>query len=40
MRLALVAMTGEMGYPSALSAKEWGFYDVLFEGKAFRLPRP
>jgi 2-methylcitrate dehydratase len=31
--LALIALTGEMGYPSALSAKTWGFQDVLFKGK-------
>jgi 2-methylcitrate dehydratase len=37
VRLALIAMTGEMGYPSALSAKTWGFYDVLFDGKPFSL---
>jgi 2-methylcitrate dehydratase len=35
-----MALQGEMGYPSALSAKTWGFYDVLFHGKAFRLRRP
>jgi len=35
VRLALIAMTGEMGYPSALSAKTWGYYDVLFKGKEF-----
>jgi 2-methylcitrate dehydratase len=29
-----------MGYPSALSAKTWGFYDVLFKGKPFSLPQP
>ena len=40
VRLALIALTGEMGYPSALSAKTWGFYDVLFKGKAFSLPQP
>jgi 2-methylcitrate dehydratase len=40
VRLALIAMTGEMGYPSALSAKTWGFYDALFGGGAFRLQRP
>jgi 2-methylcitrate dehydratase len=40
VRLALMAMKGEMGYPSALSAKTWGFYDVLFQGKPFSLPRP
>jgi 2-methylcitrate dehydratase len=40
VRLALMAMQGEMGYPSALSAKNWGFYDVLFRGKPFSLGRP
>ncbi len=39
VRLALMAMTGEMGYPSALSAPRWGFYDVLFGGKAFTFPQ-
>lgn len=40
VRLALIAMTGEMGYPSALSAKVWGYYDVLFKGNAFEFQRP
>jgi len=40
VRLALIAKTGEMGYPSALTAKTWGFYDVLFKGNAFRFQRP
>ena len=40
VRLALMAMQGEMGYPSALTAKQWGFYDVLFKGKPFTLGRP
>jgi 2-methylcitrate dehydratase len=40
VRLALIAKTGEMGYPSVLSAKTWGFYDVLFKGEAFRFQRP
>jgi 2-methylcitrate dehydratase len=40
VRLALIARTGEMGYPSALTAKTWGFYDVLFKGNEFKLPRP
>ncbi|MCM2493781.1 bifunctional 2-methylcitrate dehydratase/aconitate hydratase [Burkholderia glumae] len=40
VRLALIARTGEMGYPTALSAPVWGFYDVLFEGKPFRFQRP
>ena len=31
--IALFALKGEMGYPSALSAKTWGFQDVLFKGK-------
>ncbi|MES2758690.1 MAG: bifunctional 2-methylcitrate dehydratase/aconitate hydratase [Pseudomonadota bacterium] len=39
VRLALVARTGEMGYPSALSAPQWGFYDVLFDGRPFRFQR-
>jgi len=39
VQLALTAKTGEMGYPSALSAKTWGFYDVLFNGKTFSLQR-
>ena len=40
VRLALIAMTGEMGYPSALSVKTWGYYDVLFKGNAFKFQRP
>ncbi len=40
VRLALIALTGEMGYPSALSAKTWGFQDVLFKGKPLALPQP
>ena len=40
VRLALIAKTGEMGYPSALTAKTWGFYDVSFKGKEFRFQRP
>jgi 2-methylcitrate dehydratase len=40
LRLALIARTGEMGYPSVLSAKTWGFYDVSFGGKPFRFQRP
>jgi 2-methylcitrate dehydratase len=39
VRHALIALAGEMGYPSALSAPTWGFYDVLFKGKAFSLPQ-
>jgi 2-methylcitrate dehydratase len=40
VRLALIAKTGEMGYPSVLTAKTWGFYDVLFKGKPFAFQRP
>ncbi len=40
VRLALIARTGEMGYPAALSAKTWGFYDVLFKGQPFKFQRP
>jgi 2-methylcitrate dehydratase len=39
VRLALMALKGEMGYPSALTAKTWGFYDVLFKGKPFNFQR-
>src|SRR5690606_1057701 len=40
VRLALMAMAGEMGYPSALTAPGWGFQDVLFRGEAVTLPQP
>ena len=40
VRLALMAKTGEMGYPSALTAKTWGFYDVSFRGRPFKFQRP
>ncbi len=40
VRLALMARAGEMGYPSALTAKTWGFYDVSFKGREFRFQRP
>jgi 2-methylcitrate dehydratase len=40
VRLALIARTGEMGYPGVLTAKGWGFYDVLFKGKPFAFQRP
>jgi 2-methylcitrate dehydratase len=39
VRLALIAQTGEMGYPSVLTAKNWGFYDVSFNGEAFKFQR-
>ena len=40
VRLALMAKSGEMGYPSALTAKTWGFYDVSFRGQEFNFQRP
>ncbi len=40
VRLALFAEAGEKGYPSALTAKTWGFYDVLFNGNPFVFQRP
>ncbi|HYB32816.1 MAG TPA: bifunctional 2-methylcitrate dehydratase/aconitate hydratase [Steroidobacteraceae bacterium] len=40
VRLALIALSGEMGYPSALSARTWGFCDVLFRGRPLALPQP
>ena len=39
VRLALIAKTGEMGYPSVLTAKVWGFYDSLFRGNPFKFQR-
>ena len=39
VRLALIAQTGEMGYPGALTAPAWGFYDVSFQGRPFRFER-
>ena len=40
VRLALMARVGEMGYPTALTAKTWGFYDVSFKGNSFKFQRP
>lgn len=40
VRLALMTMKGEMGYPTALTAKTWGFYDVAFKGQPFKFQRP
>jgi 2-methylcitrate dehydratase len=40
IRLALIAQTGEMGYPTALTAKTWGFYDASFNGQPFKFQRP
>ena len=40
VRLAMITMSGEMGYPGALSAPVWGFEDVLFKGDSLSLPQP
>jgi 2-methylcitrate dehydratase len=40
VRLALLTLAGEMGYPSALTANTWGFYDASFRGQPFRFQRP
>lgn len=40
VRLAWLIMQGEMGYPNALTAKQWGFYDATLQGKRLQLPRP
>ncbi|MDF3054168.1 MAG: 2-methylcitrate dehydratase [Gammaproteobacteria bacterium] len=40
VRLAMMTMKGECGYPSALTAKKWGLYDVYFDGKRFKFQRP
>lgn len=39
VRLAMMTMQGEMGYPSALTTPKWGFYDVLFKGQPFKFQR-
>ncbi len=40
VRIAWMTLRGEMGYPSALTAKTWGFQDVLFKGQPLTLGRP
>ena len=40
VRLALMTLKGEMGYPSVLTARTWGFYDALFRGNQFKFQRP
>lgn len=40
VRLAMLVLKGEIGYPSALSAPTWGFYDVSFQSTPFRFQRP
>ena len=39
VRMAWMALKGEMGYPGALSTKVWGFYDVFNKGKPFKIAR-
>jgi len=39
VRLAMMTLQGQIGYPSALTAPTWGFYDVLFKGKPFKFQR-
>ena len=39
VRLAMLVLKGEIGYPSALSADTWGFYDVAFKGESFKFQR-
>jgi 2-methylcitrate dehydratase len=39
IRFSLNAMSGEMGYPSALTAPGWGFQDVWFKGQEITLER-
>jgi len=40
VRLAMLVLKGEIGYPSALTAPKWGFYDVSFKGQPFKFQRP
>ncbi len=40
VRLALFSLKGEMGIPSVLTAKTWGFYEALFRGNEFKFQRP
>ena len=39
VRLAMITLSGEMGYPSVLTAKTWGFEDVLFKSVSLRIPQ-
>ncbi len=40
VRLADLTLRGEIGYPSALTAPTWGFYDVSFDGNKLEFTRP
>lgn len=39
VRLAMIVLSGEIGYPGVLTAPKWGFYDVLFKGQPFKFQR-
>ena len=39
VRFSLNSMSGEMGYPSALTAPDWGFQDAWFRGEEITLQR-
>ncbi len=38
-RLAWLTLQGEKGYPSALTAKKWGFYDTLLHSQPLKFAR-
>lgn len=40
VRLAMITLKGEIGYPSVLSVKTWGFYDSIFKGNHLKIQRP
>ncbi|KAL8898826.1 MAG: hypothetical protein Q9207_006504 [Kuettlingeria erythrocarpa] len=40
VQLALFTRSGQPGALTVLSAPRWGFYDAIFRGKPFALPRP
>jgi 2-methylcitrate dehydratase len=40
VEIALMALEGEMGYPSVLTAKPWGFFEVMLDGKPIELTAP
>lgn len=40
VRLALLTLQGEKGYPSALTAPKWGFSDVLFHHQEVEFAQP
>jgi 2-methylcitrate dehydratase len=40
VRLAFGALKGEMGIPSVLTAKKYGFYEAIYRGRPFRFAKP